>query len=385
MQPRCAAEPRSFVSFFACPLVLVAVLRAQEPAPPAAPAPAAAVTTGVAYGQILVDGAKVRCWQTANSPLFEDVLAKGNVVQVGRSDSGFRAIILPLGPRGYVSKKFAGEPVDGTVKTKGKAVSFRFRPKAEGAPVATLREGTELTVVGELDDWWCVRCGAVEAWLPEAEIQVSQATSDPLTAGWAELQKTHLGEAAAWQQAVTAAREKQKRAEEHARLAGELQERLRAELAKPMAAQQLAPIAESCRQLHAKLDADSPTRAVVENLEKRIATQQWIGEATAVRDAEPQPPKDLPQLPPGEVKDSLERFQAIGWLRYEKNLAGFGQYIIEKGGQTQYVLTCSSGRYDLALFVDREVGLLGPRRRPATESMRILDIEKIEVLGKSPR
>jgi hypothetical protein len=393
MQPRCS-EPSSPASpFFVCTLALFAMLRAQEPAPqapPASPAPAGpeapapAATTGTSWGQILVDSAKVRCWQTANSPLFDDVLGKGSVVQVGRVDGGFRAILLPLGPRGYVSKKYTGDPAEGVVKTKGKAVSFRFRPKGDGAPVTTLREGTELTVVGEKDDWWIVRCGAVEAWLPEAEIQVSATASEPLAAAWAELQKTHLGEAAAWQQAVTAAQEQRKRADEHAKLAVELQERLRVELGKPPAAQQFAPIAESCQQLLAKLDADSPTRAVVENLEKRIATQQWVRDAAAVRDAEPQPPKDLPQLPPGEVKDSLERFQAVGWLRYEKDLAGLGQYLIEKGGQTQYVLTCSTGRYDLAMFVDREVGLLGPRRRPATESMRILDIEKIEILGKAP-
>ena len=43
-------------------------------------------------------------------------------------------------------------------------------------------------------------------------------------------------------------------------------------------------------------------------------------------------------------------------------------------------VTCQSGRYDLSLFVDCEVGLIGASRRPATDSLRVLEVEKVEVL-----
>jgi hypothetical protein len=46
-----------------------------------------------------------------------------------------------------------------------------------------------------------------------------------------------------------------------------------------------------------------------------------------------------------------------------------------------FLVQCSNGRYDLSMFVDKEVGLVGPSRRPASDSLRLLDIEKIEILG----
>lgn len=49
------------------------------------------------------------------------------------------------------------------------------------------------------------------------------------------------------------------------------------------------------------------------------------------------------------------------------------------------VLTCTSGRYDLALFVGHEVGLNGPRRAPAGDTMSVLDVERLVVLANHPR
>ena len=40
------------------------------------------------------------------------------------------------------------------------------------------------------------------------------------------------------------------------------------------------------------------------------------------------PPADL-QLPPAEARDPLERFQAVGFLRWEKVLSGPGRYVVE--------------------------------------------------------
>ncbi|MEC7725696.1 MAG: hypothetical protein VYD05_09305, partial [Planctomycetota bacterium] len=59
-------------------------------------------------------------------------------------------------------------------------------------------------------------------------------------------------------------------------------------------------------------------------------------------------------------------------------------YYLEKGGRRQFVLTCNTGRFDLALFVGREVGVIGPRRSPLGEVLSTLDVERLEVLG-SPR
>ena len=95
------------------------------------------------------------------------------------------------------------------------------------------------------------------------------------------------------------------------------------------------------------------------------------------------PPRTEP--PPPEQKDRLERFDSIGWLRYEPRLAGAGLYYLEKGGQRLHLLSCNTGRYDLALFVDCEIAVNGPRRRPVAESLSVLDVERLEVLGTASR
>ena len=87
----------------------------------------------------------------------------------------------------------------------------------------------------------------------------------------------------------------------------------------------------------------------------------------------------LGRKPP--VKDRLDRFESIGWLRYESRLSGAGVYYLEKGGRRQHLLSCNTGRFDLSLFVGREVGVIGPRRTPIAEQLSVLDVERIEVLG----
>ena len=134
--------------------------QASTPSAPAAtpvvtPAPAAAVTQGSPMASVIAASASLRVWPTANSPVYEGSLSKDAVVRVGRSDAGFREVLLPIGPIGYVHKNFANEPTaEGKVAIKSKSVAFRYRPKSGEAPVSTLVEGAELWVVGEQDDWW---------------------------------------------------------------------------------------------------------------------------------------------------------------------------------------------------------------------------------------
>ncbi|GAB4155905.1 MAG: hypothetical protein Fur0037_24260 [Planctomycetota bacterium] len=87
----------------------------------------------------------------------------------------------------------------------------------------------------------------------------------------------------------------------------------------------------------------------------------------------------------GIMLPSVEFAHAVGWLRWERGLAGPGRYVVEKGGRDLFVVTCSSDRYDLSLFVNREVALIGPRRRPDADALRLLDVEKLEVLSLASR
>lgn len=383
--------------------VLLSVANAQEnppatnpPANPAAGAPAntpapeaaAAATPSaqaaeVVFGRVVGDKVALRCWPgaVASPPVFEDVLAKDQVVVVGRSENGFRAISLPLGPVGYVSRKFTETTADGRVKTKGTKVSFRFRPRSSEPPVSQLAEGTELHVVGEQDDWYRVRVPGVDAWVAEAEVQAAAAADPALVAAYAELQQKQSAEVKARLDAIAAKAARETQDRQDLQLVQQVQDSFTSEMKKPLGEQRYEPIVETLDKLVATFDAQSAGRAAVESLKKRIDTQKWLAEATAVRDSKP-PVVDEPPVAP---KDTLERFQAIGWLRQERRIGGPSIFYLERGGQQQCVVTCSSARFDLSLFVGREVGVNGPRRRPAQESVSVLDVERIEVLGTLAR
>ena len=92
-------------------------------ATPVAPAKAAA------YGKVLVDGAKLRCWpsQVASPPVYEDVVAKDQVIGLGRVEGGFRQVVLPFGPLGYVNKKGAESRAQAEVAALSAAIeSFKL-------------------------------------------------------------------------------------------------------------------------------------------------------------------------------------------------------------------------------------------------------------------
>lgn len=347
--------------------------------PPAAQQPAPAATAK--YGKLLLEGSKLRCWPSAVAapPVFEDVLGKDQIVGVGRSESGFRAIVLPLGPLGYVNKKFAAMDDLGHVRTKGAKVAFRYKPRTNEAPVAQLPDATELAVVGEHEDWWRVRVASVEAWLPEAEVQVLEGADAGTLTAFAELEKVQRGEVAARLDLIAAQKKQaeQNKADEAA--VQVVQDAYNSELKKPIEEQQFGPLEAALVKLDESLATESSAKSSIASLRKRIQAQKWLVEAS-ILGASKAPPSTTPQTPP-QPKDELERFQSIGWLRYESRLAGVGTYFLEKGGIRQHLVSCSTGRYDLALFVGREVGVNGPRRRPAEESLSVLDVERLEVLG----
>jgi hypothetical protein len=307
------------------------------------------------------------------------------VVPLGRSENGFRAVLLPLGPQGYVHKRFAVADDDGHAKAKGTKVAFRYRPKTTEAPVAQLADGTPLAVVGEQDDWWKVRVAGIEAWLPEAQLQVLDG-ADAAAMQAAAQQVAELAErhgAAMQARLAQIAQQKQRAVQDQADLAAvqQIEAAFAAQLQQPQAAQQLGPIEQALDKLEQELAAESAARPALAALRERLKAQKWLVEATAVLGHTPA----LPDAEPAPPKDELERLQAIGWLRYESRLAAPGLFYIERGGVRQHVVTCSSNRYELALYVNREIGINGPRRRPPGGTLSVLDAERIEVLGAMRR
>lgn len=337
------------------------------------------------YGRVAVDETRPYCWPSAvvAPPRFEDTLEKDQVVRVGRTEGTFVQVALPLGPVGYVSKRFAVADEDGVVRTKGSKVAFRYRTVTTEAPVTQLPDGTELFVVGEQDDWWRVRLPSVEAWLPRTEVTIGDPDDAALASAYAESKAAYEAEVDARLEAIAAAKQRAEQDRADAAAVQMVQDAFQKELEKPVSEQQFDGLGTALDKVETTLAEDSSAKALVASLRKRIQAQQWIVEATALKNEKPVPANE-PVLAP-QPKDELERFHSIGWLRYESRLGGAGIFYLEKGGLRLHHVTCSTGRYDLALFTDCEIGIQGPRRRPATAAFSVLDVERLEVLGHNRR
>ena len=96
-------------------------------------------------------------------------------------------------------------------------------------------------------------------------------------------------------------------------------------------------------------------------------------------EAEPPKPEADP-LPPRVEVDPLGEF-VTGWVRVRGGVFTPRVAQLEKGGQVLLEIECTTGRYDLSLFDGMEVGVRGPANRPASDSLRRLDVQRLEVLS----
>ena len=333
------------------------------------------------YAKVVVDSAMVRCWASAvaTPPKYEDVLKKDQIVQLGRSENGFRAVLLPLGPIGYVSQRFISEAEDGTAATKGSKVAFRYRPRTSEAPVAQMPDRTALRILSIENGWCRAHVAGMEAWVAEADVQVVPSDPEVIAAHteFAERAKAQVQE----RLDMIAAEHRQK---EQSRIDMEAVKLVEVafvqEMTKPVEQQQYSALQQALEKVVDGLAEGGEARIACAALKKRMETQQWIVDATAASKEKPPAIEAVVKKP---VTDRLKRFEAIGWLRYESRLAGPGVYYIERGGRRQHMLSCNTGRFDLSLFVGREVGVIGPRRTPIAETLSVLDVERVEVLGVS--
>lgn len=399
------ARASTFCSSLVAALSLIAVSPAQDPKPatpppqPAAagaPAPAEASAGGAAeaveaaapqdsapvYGKIRADEVRLRCWpsEVAAPPVFEDVLTHGQVVQLGERKDGFRSVILPLGPTGFVSKRFSAEAEDGTVTTSGAKVAFRYRPRTSEAPVAQLPRGTKVHVIGDQEDWFKVRVVGVPAWVSIADVEVVPSDPDNVAA-YEALAAATRAEAQARLDAIAAAAKQSELDRLDMEAVKVVETAFRKELQKPSGEQQFSGLVKALSKVEKTLQKNGSARTAAASLRKRIETQQWVNEAVKV--TQEQPPEVAQPERQEQPKDRLERFEAIGWLRYRNQLAEPGYFYLEKGGRRQFLLSCNTGRFDLSLFVDREVGVIGPRRSPLGATLSTLDVERLEVLGSA--
>ena len=328
---------------------------------------------------------ELQVWSTELSPKYAETLPEGAVVRVGDTRGVCREVVLPFGARGYVHKNFTSELAgDGTVASTATKVSFRYRPQTGEAPVAFVEKGQEFVVVGEEGDWWVVRYPEQRAWVPADALLTFDSTSGAdgdatLVGAYTELAKQHHAEGQAFVEGIAAAQAAAARASEHATKLEALRGMFAEERSKPVAEQSYDAVRAALDAFVATLAEDDDAQRIAAGLREQIETQKMIVEATQFVEDEPPPAEiDVASIKP--VADPLAGFDAIGWLEVRKPLTGEAQIALVKGGQVLHWLTCTTGRYDLRMFDGLEVGMNGPRNRPNWQSIRTLDVERIEVL-----
>ena len=373
----------TFRSPLVAALLLSAAVLAQDPNPQAQGEPEGKPQDATpVYGKVVAEEARLRCWpsEVATPPVFEDVLQKDQIVRLGEQDNGFRAVILPLGPIGYVSKRFTAQADDGSVTTSGSKVAFRYRPRTSEAPVAQLPKGTQIHIVGEKDGWYQARAVGVQAWIANADVHEVSSAPENVKA-YEALAAAAKKEPQARLDAIAAEQKRKEMDRLDMEAIQVVEQAFLKEMKKPVEEQRFDGIQVALAKVVEGLQKEGDAQVAAASLKRRIETQQWIAEATPVINAEP--PKAEQAARKEQPKDRLDRFEAIGWLRYESRIAQPGVYYLEKGGRRQFLLSCNTGRFDLALFVGREVGVIGPVRAPLGEPMKTLDVERLEVLGVS--
>jgi hypothetical protein len=345
-------------------------------------AEAAAPKAPEAYGRVERADTELRCFPTSYSPVYEEKLGEGDVVvPTGEERNGYRAVRLPTGVRGFVHGRFAKLGEDGMVRTEGARVAFRYRPTSAEAPVRLVEEGTAFVLVGIEGDWFEVRFPEQHAWIPADALVVFPADEavPTLVAAWEGAVARQKSEAEA---ALAARRAEQAEAARVETLGADVQAltaRFRSEYAKPEADQDVAPVREACAALIAQAPEGSKVRGDAERLLAEVERQAQAIAMLQIVEAEPPKPEAAP-LPERVEVDPLGEF-VTGWVRVRGGVFSPRTAHLEKGGEVLLDLECTTGRYDLSLFDGMEVGVRGPANRPASDRLRSLDVQRLEVLS----
>lgn len=350
-----------------------------QPPPQPQPQPPAALR----FARIEVEKQPVRCFANENSPLYLDEIAQGAVVQVGEPSGDFVAVTLPLGVTGYVHKKFATEPdQNGFVRTNGKRVSFRYRPRSTEAPADALDDGVALHFMGDEGDWYLVRNPRTVGYVPTSVLSMDLEAGAAAQA-WSQLETARRAE---WEQQTKARIEAAKQAEKLAQNRAALQEivgKFGAEAGKPWETQEreaYVALEASAQALSKSFDDGSTEHLTLASLGLEIRKQIVVLDAQVVAKEKLPPPSLENSIVKPTVEDPLARFDLVGWVRVvNTSLANRGVRLI-RGGRILGYLTCANERYDLAMFEGVEVGVIGPREA-AADGTWVLDVQRMEVLG----
>ena len=352
-----------------------------EPATTPSAAPATPTPATVRVGQIQAD-TPARCWPTEHSPVYSDTFKVGDIVKVLAEADGFFTIALAQGATGYVHKKFAtGPDAEGMVKATGTRVSFRHRPRSTEAPVSMLEANTAMPCMGMDDEWFIVRNPSAVVYVPVAAVTVPEDQA-ALAAPLAAAEQARVEE---WNK-LTQARIAKAKADEELRAnqaaLGELTARFRAEAGKPWKEQQAAEFAAieaALTELAPKFASETSERVTAASLDAEIKKQVVVLEAQFVA-SEKLPPAPGEAVVRPVTPDPIDRFDLVGWLKVVSSSVPSRAVRVMRGGKVLGYLSCTSERYDFALFDGAEVGVIGPKEA-SNDGAWAIDVQRLEVLS----
>jgi hypothetical protein len=303
----------------------------------------------------------------------------GDVVELaGEEQNGFVAVRLPVGVLGYVHGTFADVDAGGVVRSKGKKVAFRYRTNSREAPVRFVDDGTQFLLVDQEGEWLKVRLSDQVAWVPRDAVLAFQ-NNPTVEASWRSFHGRQMAaiEAGAKLRADRDAAAKVL-ADATTKIAA-LETSMRSEMLRPDTDQDYAKLRTELDAVAATLPEESAERRTIGRLMAEIERQERALEMMRIVNDEPKP-SAAPAVAPAATPDPLRNAE-VGWLRVRRPLFGTPSVELEKGGQVLFHLECTGGRYALEVFEGMEVALWGESRRLDVESLRTLDIRKLEVLS----
>ncbi len=377
IQQRTSGARVALVALVALVAPGIGAIPAQE-TPPAAtesqPAPKA-----MTFVRIQAAEAAIRCFPTDRSPVFEDKLPQGTIVRVGVAEGLFHPIELPLGPIGYVHKRFTTTPsfdgdAAGTLATTGTEVSFRYRPRDGEAPVARLAKDAPLHWVGEDGDWWKVRAPGQVGYLAAADLEVlegSDATAQPAFDQWTRARTD------SWKESVAKHREAAVAKTQFAAITTQL-DAVAAELARPSDRRDLAKADTDLAAVEAQAPTDDALRARITKLRETVDLQRKL---QAVLSSTPVPDRSVETLIEPTPRGTLERYTLVGWMNARSG-SGTDRFQLTKGGVPLANLSAAGGRYDLSLFDGYEVGIIGSLGGLQGAGIRTVQVERVEILSR---
>ncbi|HHI80736.1 MAG TPA: SH3 domain-containing protein [Planctomycetes bacterium] len=345
----------------------------------------------------LTESQEARLFASDKAPAIGVRLAKGQLVWSlpGSEEGAYRQVLVPGGFPGWIYARYVQIGEDGTGKTVGRRVSFRYRPETKSYPLTLLPRGTRVLALSREGDWWKVLVPSASlAWVRKSALKERQRTPlDPskiklpedlvrrLAAQKKKAQAPFLAQQAQWklaQKKEKARKQLEKdllavqQAFEENKATADLEELSRTDAA-------LGVLKKKAESLGF---GDGPLSQRLRILEEEVSRRRLLLETkVAIQEASGPKIKKAAPTPAAPKIHPRRRFVETGWIEKRPGIYDYSAYRLIKGGRTLYYVTVPGGRYDLEDYVGREVGILGVKVRPQGADFRVIQVDHLVILS----